>query len=366
MKKLKYDDNLYHHNRNYGCRYKDIKYKGFGTLMIENELLRLLVIYEKGTDIIEFLYKPKDVDFLWKSPAVVTAFNKNPFTKEHPAGSFLDIYEGGWQELLPNINDPTDYKGSSLGFHGEVLYRTWEYSIVNDTVDEVKVRFSLRLNRAPFFVTKYLTIRSYSPVVEIEEEILNEGDEEFKFSWGHHPAFGVPFLSQGCLIDVPGSPNGHTYEKDFSNNSLLPLGADFKWPIAKDAKGIDVDLSKVLSPGLKTAFCVSIEGLKEGWYGLTNPEIGIGFGMRWDIEVFKYLWMWAVYRGFYSFPFYGRTFNLALELWSATPDNLDDVIKLGRAITLGPGETKRTRFEAIAYESDARIKGFEKDGRPIK
>ena len=107
MKKLKYE-NFYHHNRNYGCRYHDIKYKGFGSLILENELVRVLVMYEKGTDIVEFLYKPRDIDFMWRSPAVVSAFNKNPLTKEHPIGAFLDVYEGGWQELLPNINNPTD------------------------------------------------------------------------------------------------------------------------------------------------------------------------------------------------------------------------------------------------------------------
>ncbi len=365
MKKLKYN-NFYHHNRNYGCRYHDIKYKGFGSLLIENELLRILVMYEKGTDIIELSYKPKDVDFMWRSPAVFSTFNKNPITKEHPAGAFLDIYEGGWQELLPNINNPTNYKGASLGFHGEVLYRVWEYRIINDSVDEVKVMFSVRLNRAPFYVTKSITIRSYSPVIEIEEEILNEGDEEFQFTWGHHPAFGIPFLSDRCLIDVPQGTIGRTYDKDFSGNSILPLDFEFNWPMIKDKNGNQLDLSKIMSPDLKTAFCVSLENMKEGWYGITNPEIGLGFGLRWDINIFKYLWMWAVYRGFFNFPFYGRTYNVALEPWSAIPDNLDDVIKNGRALCLHPMESLSTKIHAIVYETDSRIKGFDEDNEIIK
>jgi hypothetical protein len=365
MKKLKYE-NFYHHNRNYGCRYHDIKYKGFGSLILENELIRVLVMYEKGTDIVEFLYKPKDVDFMWRSPAVVSAFNKNPLTREHPTGAFLDVYEGGWQELLPNINNPTDYKGASLGLHGEACYRVWEYRIMNDTVNEVKVRFTLRLNRAPLFVTKYITIRSYSPAIEIEEEIITEGDEEYKFTWGHHPAFGIPFLSDKCFIDVPEGTIGHTYDKDFSGNSVLPLDVEFKWPLLVGKDGKQIDLSRVMSPDQKTAFCVSMENMKEGWYGITNPEIGIGFGLRWDISIFKYLWMWAVYRGFYNFPFYGRTYNIALEPWSAIPDNLDDVIKMGREFTLQPGKNISTRLDAIVYEADSRIKGFNKDNEIVR
>ena len=162
-------------------------------------MIRVAVLAGKGTDIVEFVYKPMDMDFLWhsfnglKKPAAYAQ------TCENPGGSFLDMYEGGWQELLPNINNPTNYKGASLGLHGEACLRVWDYQVLIDTVKEVKIRFSVRLNRAPFFVTKTVTIKSYEPVLEFEESILNEGDEEFKFTWGHHPAFGIPFLSDKCV-----------------------------------------------------------------------------------------------------------------------------------------------------------------------
>jgi hypothetical protein len=365
MDMLNYDS-LYHHNRNYGCRYHDIEYMGFRSIILENELLRVLVMYEKGTDIVEFVYKPKDIDFMWRSPAEVSANKKNLITKEHPAGAFLDEYEGGWQELLPNINNPTNYKGASLGFHGEAYLRAWDYRVLVDTVKEVKIRFSVRLNRAPFFVTKTVTIKSYAPAIEFEESILNEGDEEFKFTWGHHPAIGIPFLSDKCVIDLPQGTIGRTYDKDFSGNSIFPPDVEFFWPFVKDKNGKEIDLSRVMPPELKTAFCVSLENLNNGWYGITNPDIGVGFGMKWDIKVFKYLWMWVVCRGFYNFPFYGRTYNIALEPWSAIPDNLDDVIKAGRELTLQPKEILETKFTAIVYESDSRIKGFNENNRVIK
>ena len=365
MEKLTYE-NLYHHNRNYGCRFHEIEYLGFRSLVLENELLRIIIMYEKGTDIVEFVYKPTDVDFMWRSPAVISSNKKNQLTKEQPTGAFLDEYEGGWQELLPNINNPTNYKGSSLGFHGEACFRVWDYQVITNTVEEVKIKFSLRLNRAPLFVTKTVTIKSYTPAVEFFEEIHNEGDEEFKFTWGHHPAIGKPFLDENCIIDVPEGTIGHTYEKDFSGNSILPLDKEFQWPLLKDKNNRTIDLSKIMSPDLKTAFCISLEQMKEGWYGITNPKIGIGFGMKWDVKIFKYIWMWAVYRGYYNFPFYGRTYNIALEPWSAIPDNLDDVIKAGRELTLEPLQKLNTKFQVIIYESKGRINGFDKNNKVIK
>jgi len=365
MSGVKYD-NYYSHNRNYGCRYSEIIYQGFRTLVLENEKLRVSILIDKGTDIIEFLYKPKDIDFMWRSPLEVNAFNKNPLTKQLKAGAFYSVYEGGWQEILPNINFPTNYKNAELGLHGEIMLLPWNYEIIIDSVYEVKVKFYVRMNRTPFYVTKYVTLKSCSSVLEFEEIIKNEGDEEFKFMWGHHPVIGKPFLDENCVIDVPEGVIGHTYDIDFSGNSILPLDKEFRWPIINDKNSNKVDLSKIMSQDLKTAFCVCLKNLSEGWYGITNLKSSIGFGLKWDVNVFKYLWMWAVYRGFYNFPFYGRTYNIALELWSAVPGSLDEVIKLRRELSLLPQQELKTTYYAIVYESSSRIGGFAEDNNIIK
>ena len=203
-------DNFYHHNRNYGCRFNEIVYKGYTTVVIENEKLRLSVLLDKGTDIVELLYKPKDIDFMWRSPLEWDAGNKNPLSKDLEIGNFLDVYEGGWQELLPSITAPTNYKGMGLGFHGEAIYLPWKYEVVEDSPYSVKIRFFVRMRRSPLFVTKCVTLTSESSVVEFEETVANEGDEEFKFMWGHHPAIGKPFLDENCVIDLPPGSRGRS------------------------------------------------------------------------------------------------------------------------------------------------------------
>ena len=365
MNREKYD-NFYHHNRNYGCRYKEMIYKGFKTVVLENEKIQVTILAEKGTDIIEFVYKPMDIDFMWKSPLNLDGSNKNPLTKDHPTGAFLDIYEGGWQEMFPSINLPASYKGSELGFHGEVMYLPWDYQVITDDPYEVKIKFSVRCNRTPFFVEKTITLKSGSTVLEFEEKIINEGDEEFRFTWGHHPAFGKPFLDEDCVIDMPPEAVGLTYEEDFSGNSIIAQDEEFEWPNIKDNKGNDIDLSKIMSPDKKTAFNVYIKDLKEGWYGITNLRSGVGFGMKWDINVFKYILLWYVYRGFYNFPFYGRTYSVAIEPWSAIPGSLDEVIRLKRESIIGPLQEITTRYQAIVYESKSRIKGFTEDNEAVK
>ncbi len=364
MKKTKYD-NFYHHNRNYGCRYKDIIYRGFRTVILENEKILATIVAGRGTDIIEFLYKPLDIDFLWKGPQVHDNRNNNHLTKEHSTGAFLDMYEGGWQELFPSINLPSNHKGAELGYHGEILYVPWDYQVLIDDPEEVKIKFFVRLTRTPFFVEKIVSLKSMSTALEFDETILNEGDEEIKFTWGHHPVFGKPFLDENCVIDIPRNSSGHTYEVDYSGNSIIELDRDFEWPMAKGKKGNDIDLSHVLPQETKTAFNVYINNIKEGWYGITNLEKNLGFGMKWDEKIFKYLMFWVVYRGFYSFPFYGRTYSIGIEPWSSVPGEIEEAIKLGQELTLQPGKTLSSKYQAIAYESKSRIEGFDENNKPI-
>ena len=83
--------------------------------------------------------------------------------------------------------------------------------------------------------------------------------------------------------------------------------------------------------------------------------------MSWDKEVFKHLWIWAVYRGSYEFPWYGRTYNIALEPWSSLPDNFDKALKNKECISLRPAEKITSKYCAIVYQSKKRINGFDSD-----
>ena len=269
------------------------------------------------------------------------------------------MYHGSASPSTPSSGGPR------LGFHGEVAFLAWNYQVLVDTPEEVKVRFSVRMRRAPLFVTKTLTLKSHLAVLEFEETVVNEGDEDFKLMWGHHPAFGKPFLDEHCLIDLPEGAVGQTYQVDFSGNSPFECDKQFDWPHVADKQGRTVDLSRVMPPDAKTAFNTYVKNLSEGWYGITNPVQQIGIGFQWDPNVFPYLLLWSVYRGFNECPFYGRTYNLAIELYSAIPDSLDEVIELGREIHLPPGGQIATNFATIVYEANTRIKGFTDDNRVI-
>ena len=73
---------------------------------LENDLIRVGLLIEKGADIFEFTYKPCDIDFMWQSPISM----RRPFvaTNALPEGAFHDYYYGGWQEILPSAGWATE------------------------------------------------------------------------------------------------------------------------------------------------------------------------------------------------------------------------------------------------------------------
>ena len=168
----------YHHNRNYGCRITEFVYEGYRSVALENEKLRVTVIADKSTDIYEFLYKPRDIDFMWRTWTGLRERAHFLPTNPRAAGNHMDYYEGGWQELLPNCGNLSLHQGAEIGQHGEVLLLPWRYHIVKDEVDEIEVRFEVRTVRTPFHLVKSLSLRRNESVLRIRERVTNESGQE--------------------------------------------------------------------------------------------------------------------------------------------------------------------------------------------
>jgi hypothetical protein len=60
-------EDIHRLQRNWGARILECQYKGMRVVFLENELLRVGVLADKGTDIFEFNYKPRDMDFVWRT-----------------------------------------------------------------------------------------------------------------------------------------------------------------------------------------------------------------------------------------------------------------------------------------------------------
>ncbi|GGD90289.1 hypothetical protein [Paenibacillus nasutitermitis] len=282
-------------DRNYGCRIKqDLMYKGYETVVMENERFRLTILPGKGTDMVELLHKPTDTDFIW--------FTRLGLRRREPAFSdFQAQYEGGWQEILPHLSGRHEYKGTPMETYGEASLTSWSYQVMEDTPEVISVMFSNSLRTLPLTVEKTITMRSGQAGFRIEETLSNSSPAVVHADWGHHITFGTPFLKPGTMIHLP------------------------------DGSG--------------EAYCVPEQGSLGGFevlkavhnqYKLTGPD-GIGAEVGWNREVWPYVWFWRDFGGERVPPYYGCHFNVGLELFSSPPAaSLEESEKRGTAIRLEP------------------------------
>lgn len=349
----------YTHERNFGCRATEYVYRGLRTVSLENELIRVTVLADKGGDIIEFLHKLTDTDFMWRSPLGVRNPSTYVPTTQRTEGNFLDYYPGGWQECLPTGGGADTYAGAPFGPHGEFCLIPWEYTLRDDGPERVALHLRVRGVRTPLMIEKQLILTGNSPVLHIHERVLNEGYEPFDLMWGHHPAFGPPFLDPSCVIDLPG---GRVQATDVQPTHRYQPDTNYTWPHITGRDGAPLDLSRIPAPAIRTHDTVFLTDMPEGWYAITNTNRSVGFGMAWPKEIFGALWFWQVYGGAFGSPWYGRVYTVALEPWTTAQTTISEALAHGTNRRLMPGEALEVTLCAVAYSGMQRVHHITPEG----
>lgn len=345
--------NPYRPQRNYGCRIRDgYTYYGMRTVILENEKVRVSILVDKGTEIFELLYKPFDMDFMWLSENGVQNPNSYLSTSNDPDSSFIDYYSGGWQEVFPNGGPTSRYSGAQFGQHGEVAHMPWYMEILEDTVDKVSVKFSVRTKKVPFALFKTLTLISGEATLHIDETLENLSGVSHRYMWGQHIALGKPFLDEHCVISMPDSVLIITEKAEPNSSGRVKRGGEYQWPFAKDEYNEQVDLS--LLPVIGTASdIVYLKGFNEnGWYKVENAAKGLGIKVNWDAKLLPYLWYWQEFGAMKSYPWYGRHYNIGLEPFAGYPTHgIEAAITNDSAGSIGPGISQTFSMSFDIYET---------------
>lgn len=351
----------YTHERNWGARISDeFTYRGMRLLVMENELVRVTILLDKGTDIYEFLHKPSDTDFMWRTPRGVRNPEKALDMVASAVGPFSDFYEGGWQECLPNGGRVCTYKGVEMGMHGEVWGVPWRCQISADSPEVVSAKTWVRTNRTPFRLEKTFTLRAGSGVLEIDETLTNEGHEPMDLMWGHHPALGQRFIESDCRIDC--AARTVVVDADVGDGSRFAPGERFAWPVGLGRDGREIDVSVVVGPEARIDDMLYLTDLEEGWWAVTSRQRRVGFGISFDLATFRHIWLWMPLGGSWGGPSFGRHYTLALEPFSSIPAILSNAIAAGTQLVMEPGEQRSTWLRAVAYEGIERVAGIDETG----
>lgn len=330
--------------RNWAARLRHLTIDGLRAVTLENERLRVTVLPGKGGDVVEFLHKPTDTDFVWLSPQGL----RDPRGHRHGAADdvaqFVDHYEGGWQEVFPNGGAPSEYRGARLTQHGEVAGLPWTCEVVADSEDEVAVRLGVRARRLPYRLEKVFRLRSGTAALEVECRAANEADLTLHAMWGQHIVYGLPFLRPGARIRLPEGVRVIPHASAIGPaGRRVRAGGPWRWPVVPADGGGETDLSVVPERGGPSDI-VYLTGFTEGWYEISGD---IGMRVEWDAALLPYLWMWQELGASTGYPWWGRVYTVGLEPFSSMPtDGLAAAVANGTALTLGPHETKVLSWRA--------------------
>lgn len=310
--------NKYRRVRNEGCRITDdLLYKGYRSVLLENEQLLVHLLLDKGSEPVRWLHKPTDTDFIW--------FSEKGLHHAHPLyADYQTSYIGGWQEMFPEVSYTHEYRGATL-HRGECAVTPWDLHILEDDPDQIRVKLVNRSRTLPVRIEKTLIMKSGSATVRIEETVYNEAPvTAIEANWGHHLAYGSPFLTEHSTVCV-----------DNSAKIVHPAsGESWKWPNMQ-YNGEIVDLSKMPAPG--THRDLLYIDTPDGKYQLSNPQKQVALEVRWNREVWPYLWYWQNFMADQQFPFYGCDYNIGLEMFNIPPKlTVKEAVEQNMALIIAP------------------------------
>ncbi len=347
--------------RNWGCRVSiDYIYKGWRLAVLENELLRVSLLLDKGGDIVEFSHKPSGIDYMWWTPWGLHERAKMIPSSSMSEGHFGDYYQGGWQEIFPSGGVPNVHRQTEFGLHGEASLLPWRPRILKDTPQRVTLELSTETYRTPFKAVKTLTLEKGKASLFIESSLSNQGEVDLEAMWGQHPAFGAPFLNPNCRIDLPGADC--EMQGDGLGLARFSKGTHGPWPRLKGKDGRMIDLSRFPDPKQRSNDMFYLKNLKGNWYAITDTQRKQGFSLAWDLKAYPYLWFWQVYKGGLGNPFWGRTYNCALEPFSSIPSGLAQAVARGTALKFKAGQTRKAWLTATAYSGLTKVKKVTRQG----
>jgi hypothetical protein len=351
-------------DRHWGCRVNDrLTFQGGRMLLLQNELIQMMVLLDKGAEIISFLHKPTDIDFLWRGPNPSRSLQHFFPTGGTPSTDFFDRWTGGWFEVLPNGGPLSIHNGAEFGQFAETINVPWEYRLLMDTPEEVSVALWVKTYRTPFLLKKTLTIKTGVPALFIHECVSNEGHEVVDFMWGHHPVVGAPFLDETCRIFAPPSHVEVLHAEDGPDHrmGLHQIG---DWPVILDREGRSMDLTYLPPSSASTMDNCYLNEFQKGWVAVVKPKLRVGFGLAWDPKIFRYLWIWQALGGGIGYPWYGRTYAMGIEPWTSYPcAGIDVAVANGTSMRLEPGGHLDAWLTAVAFTGIESVSNIGADGQ---
>jgi hypothetical protein len=315
-------------------------YHGFRALVLENSRLRLVILPELGGKLWSLVDKEGDREIFWQ----------NPRTPPRPApygAAYDDWFCGGWDELFPN-DAPTSVAGDPYPDHGEWWAMPFAWDVTHGSRGEVTVHLHRAGVVTNTHIERRITLAAGEPCFAIDYRLHNAGLQPLDFLWKLHPALAI---TPDMRIDLPPS----RVEPEASFNARLHAAA-FDWPLGRSTAHHTLDLRRVPPPEAATYDFYYATGLAGGWCALTDTRTANGFGLAFDPQVFRSVWVFGAYGGWRGH------YVTILEPCTGYPYQLETAIAGGTATRLAPRATLETSVTAVLYRGKQEVSEITRAG----
>ena len=321
-------------------------------LTIGNGLFTVTLWPEKGGAITSYVYRPANLEVMWRNP-----YGQPPRLRvqDQPMGhesDLFDVMDGSWYVSLPNGFFPGDYFGAPVGTHGEIRSVPWTVEKISTGARELRVELCGRSVRTPFVYRRELIVRAGSPLLQWRETVANRAARSLPVAWLQHPAFGGPLVAGARL--VTSARKIAVYVADDPTAMQVKSGYAGNYPLVPERESGGMrDCSVVPAAGSGLDHSVQFSDFQAGRGCIWNDQLGLGFGMEWDLKLFPIAWSWACGGGRQEYPLWGEGHLVTLQPSTSPVGRFSDLVRQKQVLMIpARGEVTTELTTGFVHEPD--------------
>jgi hypothetical protein len=289
--------------------------------ILENDVLRVIILPELGGKIFSFFHKGLQKEFLWTDP-------HQPVQILQPGSDYDSQFIGGIDELLPN-DIPETIDGIDCPDHGEL----WTTQLRSTRLAADMLHLEGTLSVSGLHYEKTIRLAQDEAKLIMDYRITNRANETRHFLWKPHAALRIQAGDRVCTDARMARVVDPAYSR-FPEQS-----ADFQWPM------IEATDVSVIPPQNGTMDFFYLFETVTGDMRLECLD-GSSFIIQYDQQVFPFQWLFASYGGFLGH------YTAILEPCTNMPIAVNDAITQNRSAILDSGETLQTRITLLAGQTE--------------
>ena len=294
--------------------YKDT-FKGIGSIVLENKILKVVVLPSLGGKIASIYNKEKDFELLFQN-------KNNEYNHPKLNDNFAEYDASGFDDAFPTIDSSeVTYCGKKIIYpdHGEIWSSSFDYKL-----SAGQIELFLKSSILPYNYKKTISLSDEN--LNITYHVENTGTESFPCIWAMH-----------CLVNCEENMelNFPTATTEILNvQDSINLGVEntpHQYPITKNINDQDYYLNKAGKKSYNNTEKYYVNGaVTEGNCSIFYPDHNILYSINFDKYKMPYLGFWVTEGGFRG------DYNCAFEPTNGFYDSIETAKKNNKLFYLSP------------------------------